>query len=94
MPNIKSFIKFRDYEEKMLFLQKYKLVSKNPKKEPVFYYKGRRVQKPMECEILGYEKEYSDSATLVIDYGNGPLFIHSGFFKQMQGKNFNIDIDC
>ena len=94
MQTIKPFNTFSNNDEKMLFLQKYKLVSQNPKKEPIFYYKGRSVKSPIVCEILGYEKEYSDSATLVIDYGNGPIFIHSGFLKQMQNKNFNIDVDC
>lgn len=85
----KPFIRFQNSIERDLFLKKYKLLSENPRKEKVFYYKGKDVSKPTRCEIIGYEAEYSSSATLVIDYGNGTCFIHSDYLKEMQAKSFN-----
>ncbi len=84
----KPFIKFSNSEERDSFLKKYKLLSQNPKKEKVFLYKGSDVPEVTPCEIIGYEQEYSDSATLVIDYGKGTCFIHSDYLKEMQNKSF------
>ena len=87
----KPFIKFKDTNERDLFLKKYKLLSQNPRKEKIFLYKGKDVSAPTECEIIGYEQEYSDSATLVIDYGKGTCFIHSDHLKEMQSKSFRAE---
>ena len=87
----KPYIPFSNEEERDNFLKKYKLLSQNPRKEKVFYYKGRDVTSPVVCSILGYEREYESSATLVIDYGRGTCFIHSDFLKQMQSNNFSLD---
>ena len=87
----KPYIPFSSDEERICFLKKYKLLSQNPRKEKIFYYKGRDVSSPVPCDILGYEREYESSSTLVIDYGSGPCFIHSDFLKQMQSANFSID---
>lgn len=84
----KPFIKFSSNEERDNFLIKYKLLSKNSKKEKIYLYKGKDVSIPTPCEIIGYEQEYSDSATLVIDYGKGTCFIHSDYLKEMQDKSF------
>ena len=84
----KPFIKFNSSADRDSFLKKYKLLSKNPKKEKVFFYKGSDVNEATPCEIIGYEYEYSDSATLVIDYGKGTCFIHSDYLKEMQNKSF------
>ena len=90
MNNI-DYIPFSSRDERDKFLKKYKLLSQNPRKEKNFYYKGRDVSSPTLCEILGYQREYSDSATLVIDYGNGPLCILSDLLKQMQNSKFSLD---
>lgn len=87
----KPYIKFKDSVERDAFLKKYKLLSQNPRKEKIFYYKGRDVSGPTVCTILGYEQEYSSSATLVIDYGFGEVFILSDFLKQMQSSDFCLD---
>lgn len=87
----KPYTAFSSAEERDEFLKKYKLLSKNPRKEKIFYYKGRDVSSPVPCSILGYEQEYESSATLVIDYGQGTCFIHSDFLKQMQSVNFSFD---
>ena len=84
----KSFTQFASKEERDLFLKKYKLLSQNPRKEKIFLYKGVDVDKPTPCEIIGYEYEYTDSATLVIDYGNGTCFINSEHLKEMQSSSF------
>lgn len=85
----KPFTKFLNDEERNNFLKKYKLLSFNPRKEKVFYYKGKDVSEPTPCKIIGYEQEYSDSATLVIDYGKGRCFILSDHLKEMQAKDFS-----
>lgn len=87
----KPYVKFKDTYERDSFLKKYKLLSQNPRKEKIFYYKGRDVEEPTACTILGYVQEYSSSATLVIDYGRGELFILSDFLKQMQSSTFSLD---
>lgn len=87
----KSYHAFKDTDERDAFLKKYKLLSQNPRKEKIFYYKGRDVSKPSVCTILGYAREYSSSATLVIDYGCGEVFILSDYLKQMQSSNFSLD---
>lgn len=84
----KPFTKFTSTEERDDFLKRYKLLSQSPRKEKVFFYKGRSVSVPTPCNIIGYEQVYSDSATLVIDYGMGPCFIHSDYFREMQGSSF------
>lgn len=84
----KPFTKFKSSTERDSFLKKYKLLSQNPKKEKIFLYKGIGVAEATPCEILGYEQEYSDSSTLVIDYGKGTCFIHSDYLKEMQSKSF------
>ena len=66
-------------------------LSQNPRKEKIFYYKGRDVSEPTVCEILGYENEYEACATLVIDYGKGICFINSDYLKQMQNSKFSVD---
>lgn len=86
----KQYIKFLDDEERNIFLKKYKLLSQNPKKDKTFFYKGKDVDSPTPCEILGYEQEYTSSATLVIDYGLGPCFIHTDYLKEMQSKDFSF----
>lgn len=87
----KPYIKFKDTYERDSFLKKYKLLSQNPRKIKPFYYKGRDVSEPTVCTILGYEQEFSSSATLVIDYGNGEVFILSDYLKQMQSADFSVD---
>lgn len=87
----KPYIPFSNEEERDHFLKKYKLLSQNPREEKIFYYKGRDVISPVPCSILGYEREYEASATLVIEYGLGTCFIHSDFLKQMQSKSFLLD---
>lgn len=86
--SIKTFTKFSTTDERDSFLKRYGLLSQRPRKEKVFYYKGRAVSAPVRCEIIGYDRIYSDSATLVIDYGEGPCFILSDHLKEMQDKNF------
>lgn len=86
-----SYYAFKDTEERDAFLKKYKLLSQNPRKEKIFYYKGRNASEPAVCTILGYAREYSSSATLVIDYGCGEFFILSDYLKQMQSPNFSLD---
>ncbi len=86
-----SYHKFKDSSERDAFLKKYKLLSQKPRKEKTFYYKGRDVSEPTVCNVLGYVQEYSSSATLVIDYGRGELFILSDFLKQMQSSTFSLD---
>ncbi len=87
----RPYNRFGSAEERNAFLHEYKLRSKKPRKEPVYYYKGRGVRQPTVCEVLGYEREYDGCATLVIDYGEGPCFINTLFLKQMQKKDFDID---
>ena len=70
-----EYTSFKNSTERDEFLKKYKLLSQNPRKEKIFYYKGRYVSEPTMCSILGYYREYKCSATLVIDYGQGPHFI-------------------
>lgn len=89
----KPFKSFSSEEEKLEFLKKYGLVSPKSSEIKAIYYKGRDVSTPCLCSVIGYEHEYSDSATLVIDYGKGTCFIQSGFLKQMQTKGFSLDSD-
>lgn len=87
----KPYIPFGTVIERDNFLKKYRLLSQNPRKEKIFYYKGRDVSEPTVCEILGYENEYEACATLVIDYGKGICFINSDYLKQMQNSKFSVD---
>lgn len=84
----KPFIKFNTLAERDSFLKRYNLLSKKPRKDKIFLYKGIGVSTPTPCEIIGYEQEYADSATLIIDYGKGPCFILSDHLKEMQSKSF------
>lgn len=87
----KPYTKFTSVEERDIFLKKYGLLSQNPRKDKTFFYKGRNVSHPTPCLILGYEREYESSATLVIDYGCGTCFINSDYLKQMQQSKFSVD---
>lgn len=49
-----SYFAFKDKDDRDTFLKKYKLLSENPRKEKIFFYKGRDVPNPVICEILGY----------------------------------------
>ena len=84
----KPYNEFNSIGERDDFLKKYGLLSQNPKKEKIFLYKGYDVNQPTPCEILGYEEEFTSSATLVIDYGMGTCFILSDYLKEMQSNNF------
>lgn len=86
-----AYTHFNNNDERDTFLKKYKLLSQHPRNEKTFYYKGRDVSEPAVCNIIGYEEEFSSSATLVIDYGLGPCLILSDFLKQMQTSNFSLD---
>lgn len=86
-----EYTSFKNSAERDEFLKKYKLLSQNPRKEKKFFYKGRYVSEPTVCSILGYFREYSSSATLVIDYGLGPRFILSDYLKQMQSSSFDVN---
>lgn len=86
-----EYTSFKNSTERDEFLKKYKLLSQNPRKEKIYYYEGRYVSEPTMCSILGYYREYSGSATLVIDYGQGPHFILSDYLKQMQSSTFDVN---
>lgn len=87
----KPYIPFGSPAERDEFLKKYGLLSQKPRKQKVFFYKGREVLFPTICDIVGYVQEYSSSATLAIDYGCGTDFILSDFLKQMQLYSFSMN---
>ncbi len=87
----RPFQTFQSEEEKLTFLKKYRLASPKASEIKPLYYKGRDVSSPVECDVLGYEREYMDSATLVIHYESKTCFILSLYLKQMQQPNFSVD---
>lgn len=80
----KEYIKFQTEKETLDFLKKYDIIPKTYSSLPIFWYKTNWDKTHVECEVLGYEKEYDGWATLVIEHGTGPDFIHCDFFKEMQ----------
>lgn len=80
----KKYIKFQTEKETLNFLKKYEIIPKTYSSLPTFWYKTNWDKTHTECQVLGYEKEYDGWATLVIDHGTGPVFIHCDFFKEMQ----------
>lgn len=80
----KEFIKFQTEKETLNFLKKYDIIPKTYSSLPTFWYKTNWDKTHVECEVLGYEKEYDGWSTLVIEHGTGPDFIHCDFFKEMQ----------
>ena len=88
----KEYIKFQTEKETINFLKKYEIIPKTYSSLPTFWYKTNWDKTHVECQVLGYEKEYDGWATLVIDHGTGPDFIHCDFFKEMQELERNKGI--
>lgn len=89
--NDKPYIRFENDDDRNIFLKKYGLLSQNPRKKKIFFYKGKDYSSPVICEIVGYVQEYSSSATIAIDYGCGIDFILSDYLKQMQQYTFSVN---
>lgn len=82
MQDEKTFHRFSTKEEELEYLHKYKFLSPTKSRVPNLYYIKDRELYP--CKIIGYESNYETWSNTVIDFGEGPYFIHSDHLIEMQ----------
>lgn len=90
---------FSSDEEELEKLKEWGLVSSRAKEIKKFKYKGVYVDKELDCDVIGYiAKETNPKClnknceTVVIQISEETYKIDAAYLKQMQSKNFNIQI--
>lgn len=78
----KPFNRFESKEQQLEYLHLYKFIAPTKNKIPTFYFRKNGISKA--CKILGYEQNYETWSITVIDFGEGPYFIHSDYLRDMQ----------
>lgn len=82
MATNRTFHSFNSNRELIDYLHRWNLLAATKNTVPNFYYRKDNLVK--KCNILGFENTYDTWSTIVIDYGNGPHFIHTDLFRDMQ----------
>lgn len=80
----RPFHKFESDDELTTYMQRYKLIPLTKNSIPVLYFSNHNIRK--RCKLIGYEENYDTWSTAVIDYGEGPFFIHVDFLRDMQAS--------
>lgn len=82
MQTEKTFHRFSTKQEELEYLHKYNFLTPTQNRVPNLYYiKGNELY---PCKIIGYESNYETWSNTVIDFGEGPHFIHSDHLNEMQ----------
>lgn len=80
----KSFHRFSTLEEELNYLHKYELLSPTKNTVPRLYYVKNT--NSYLCRVIGYESNYETWSNTVIDFGEGPHFVHSDYLIEMQKR--------
>lgn len=76
----KPFTIFSSEEDNLDYLKRYNFLTKTKKTVPTFFI-NLHDDEILKCSIIGYETNYDTFSVTVIDYGDGPYFIHSDYLK-------------
>lgn len=81
---------FKDTQEKIDFLKKYKLMPKTFTEIPTLYYFKVGSDIPDICDVVGYDAIYDNWATITIKVNNDYINIHSDYLLEMKtrGKSY------
>lgn len=82
MPTDKPFHLFESNDELINYLHKWNLLAPTKRAIPNFYYRSNNLVK--KCKVIGEEHSFESWSTVVIDFGEGPHFIHTDLFRDMQ----------
>ncbi len=74
----------KSLEEELNYLHEYKLLSPTKNTVPKLYYVKNN--NSYLCRVIGYESNYETWSNTVIDFGEGPHFIHSDYLREMQNR--------
>lgn len=77
---------FNNPQDKIDFLKRYKLMSKDASDLPNFYYFKSTNDTPVACEVIGYDQTFDNWAVITIKASDEIINIHSSYLLEMKRK--------